>query len=134
MSARWQRGLRYGVAGLLTLALYLAAGAALQALGASLAWTASLPFLLAVAFNYPVQRGWVFRDARPLRASLPRYLVMTGCGLAVNALVLLSLGPRLPLVWVQLAAVVLVVASNAALAFLWVFCVARQPPRTGSQG
>ena len=129
MSARWQRGLRYGVAGLLTLALYLASGAALQALGASLAWTSSLPFLLAVAFNYPVQRGWVFRDARPLRATLPRYLVMTGVGLAVNALVLLSFGPRLPLVWAQLMAVLLVVASNAALAFLWVFCAVGKPSR-----
>lgn len=124
---------RYAAVGLLTLAVYLAAGHAARALGLPFAAEATLPFALAVAANYLLQRGWVFRDPRPTSASLPRYAVMVGLGCLINAMVLAWSPPQLPLWATQLAAAVLVVASNALLAFTWVFLRPDAPEARGSR-
>lgn len=116
------RLLRYAVVGLLTLAIYLAIGELARRLDLAVIWQASLSFGSAVTVNYLFQRRWVFSDHRPMAASLPRYAVMIAVGFVINALTLLALAPRMPLLVAQLAAGLVVVASNALFSFSWVFC------------
>lgn len=115
------RVLRYATVGGLTLAIYIGLGQLLHHAGLSVPWQASLSFITAVAFNYLVQRSWVFDDSRPVRDSLPRYVLMIAVGYAINLAALFSLSPAVPLLAAQLAAVFLVVCWNAALSFCWVF-------------
>ena len=112
---------RYGVVGILTLGVYLLAGQALVAAGATATAIAALSFLSAIAFNYILQKAWVFADVRPVAASLPKYTVMTALGFVINIVALRLLVPVMPLVAAQLASATLVVLSNALFAFLWVF-------------
>ena len=139
MSARLPaRLVRYAVVGLLTLAIYLAMGQIAHSLDLPVIWQASLSFGSAVTINYLFQRRWVFGDNRPMAASLPRYAVMIAVGFVINALALLALAPRMPLVVAQLAAGLLVVASNALLSFSWVFCtrmaaLKSHPTKTGKR-
>jgi putative flippase GtrA len=112
---------RYAAVGLLTFGVYLAAGQAALQLGFPLAARAFVPFTLAVVANYLLQRHWVFEDRRPASASLTRYVLMVTLGYAINLAVLAWAPAHMPLPVVQTAAAVLVVASNAVLAFSWVF-------------
>ncbi|NPC55459.1 GtrA family protein [Caenimonas soli] len=112
---------RYAVVGALTLAIYLACGEVAHGLALPLIWQASLPFIAAVAFNYVLQRVWVFEDSRPTASSLPKYGVMIVIGYVINLLALVALSPRMPLVMAQLTAATLVVISNAFFSFFWVF-------------
>lgn len=116
---------RYGFSGLATLGVYLWAGHLLRGLGMSLAWLAPLAFTLAVTVNYALQKFWVFGDRRRIAASLPRYLAMVAWGYGINSLALVSLASHLPLLWAQVLSAGLVVASNALLAFCWVFAAQR---------
>lgn len=121
------RLLRYGAVGLATFGTYLLAGLALQQIGLPVAWLAPLAFTLAVGVNYALQKSWVFADRSRIASPLPRYLVMIGLGYAVNSLALMALAAHLPLLWAQTLAALLVTASNALLAFLWVFPNRRAP-------
>ena len=112
---------RYAVVGVSTLAIYLACGEVAHGLAMPLIWQASLPFVVAVAFNYVLQRVWVFEDSRPIASSLPKYGIMIVIGYVINLLALIALSPRLPLMVAQLTAAALVVISNAFFSFLWVF-------------
>lgn len=112
---------RYAVVGVLTLAIYLACGEVMHELAWPLFWQASLPFIAAVAFNYVLQRVWVFEDSRPTSSSLPKYGIMIVIGYVINLLALVALSPRMPLVAAQLTAATLVVISNACFSFFWVF-------------
>jgi putative flippase GtrA len=112
---------RYGVVGILGLGVYLLAGQALAAAGATATAIATLSFLAAIAFNYILQKIWVFADVRPVAASLPKYTVMTALGFVINIVAFRLLAPVMPLVAAQLASATLVVLSNALFAFLWVF-------------
>lgn len=112
---------RYGIAGLATLGVYLAAGQLLERLGFPLLWQACVSFLAAVCVNYLLQKTWVFEDRRPAGHSLPKYLVMIGAGAAINLAALSILSTRWPLLAAQLGAVVVVVCWNATLSFCWVF-------------
>lgn len=112
---------RYAVVGVLTLAVYLTAGHLTRWLAASVLWQASLSFAIAVAVNYVLQRIWVFEDSTPISSSLSRYVAMVVIGFLINLLALTALSPVMPLLAAQLAAVVLVVASNGLLSFAWVF-------------
>jgi putative flippase GtrA len=112
---------RYAVVGVLGLGVYLLAGQALAAAGATATAIAALSFLAAIAFNYVLQKVWVFADVRPIAASLPKYTVMTALGFVINIVAIRLLVPVMPLVAAQLASAALVVLSNALFAFLWVF-------------
>lgn len=114
--------------GLLTLAVYLAVGQALARAGFAMSAVAILSFTAAVAFNYGVQKLWVFRDARPVHQSLPKFLVATAIGYAINVAVLMALA-TLPLVVAQLLAAAAVVMSNALFSFLWTFAGRTRGPR-----
>lgn len=115
------RVLRYAAVGLATLAIYLAVGGALHRLGWSIFWQSLLPFGAAVAVNYQLQRAWVFQDTRPLSSTMPRYAGMITLGFAINYVVLSTLSGHWPIALAQLAAATLVVMSNAACSFYWVF-------------
>lgn len=117
----FRRVLRYALVGLATFAVYVAVGALLKGQGMGRAAQASLAFIAAVTLNYLLQRAWVFEDRRPVSMSLPQYAVMIGLGYAINVLAFVILSPRLPLLAAQFAAASLVVLSNAALSFHWVF-------------
>jgi len=119
---------RYAVVGGLTLALYLVCGEVVHGLALPLIWQMSLPFIAAVGFNYVLQRAWVFEDSRPTSSSLPRYGVMIAVGYVINVAALIAFS-RMPLVVAQLAAAVLVVASNAVFSFCWVFFGAKGASR-----
>lgn len=118
--------LRYAVVGVATLALYLALGEALRRLRWPMSALASVPFALAVLFNYLLQRGWVFKDHGPSRSSAPRFAAMIALGYTINYLALATLSSWIPLVFAQVVAACLVVVSNAALSFTWVFVHAIQ--------
>jgi len=113
--------LRYGLVGGLTLVVYLLAGSAFQYLALSLVLAANLAFALAVAVNYLLQRFWVFAGRRSARDSLPRYAVMIAVGGTLNSLALAALCSLMPLFLAQVLTAILIVVSNALLAFLWVF-------------
>lgn len=112
---------RYAAVGGLTLAIYLVCSETVHGLALPLIWQASLPFIAAVAFNYVLQRAWVFGDSRPTAASLPKYGIMIVIGYVINVLALFALSPRMPLVLAQLTAAALVVVSNVFFSFCWVF-------------
>lgn len=112
---------RYAVVGVLTLAIYLACGEVVHRFALPLIWQASLPFIAAVAFNYVLQRVWVFEDPRPTASSLPKYGIMIVIGYVINLLALVAFSPRMPLIVAQLTAAALVVISNAFFSFFWVF-------------
>jgi len=113
--------MRYAVVGLLTLAVYMAIAKAAGGLGLASTGQVSVAFISAVAVNYVLQRSWVFADARPATASLPKYAVMICVGYVVNLFAVEALASRVPMTVALLAAVVLVVISNALLSFTWVF-------------
>jgi putative flippase GtrA len=115
------RLMRYAVVGVLTLAIYLIVGQALNRFEMPILAQASVSFGAAVSLNYFLQKAWVFKDARPTALSLPKYVVMVLVGYVINSLSLIALSPRMPLLLAQLTAVVLVVISNALLSFWWVF-------------
>lgn len=117
--------MRYGIVGVLTLAVYLGAGQGMRWAGLSVAVLGPLAFTLAVAVNYLFQRAWVFNDSRPPAASLPKYIAMVSIGYLINSLVLTSLAVDMPLTLAQCLAALAVVMSNAVLSFLWVFSVTR---------
>lgn len=121
MTQTGSRLLRYATVGGLTLAIYIGLGQLLHHSGLSVPWQASLSFIAAVAFNYLLQRSWVFEDSRSARDSLPKYVLMIAVGYAINLATLFAISYAVPLLAAQLAAVVLVVLWNAALSFCWVF-------------
>ena len=112
---------RYAVVGLLTFAIYIATAAVAGQLGLRRTWQVSLAFFCAVVVNYMLQRSWVFGDTRRATASLPKYGVMICVGYLVNLLTVEALASRMPMTIAMFVAVVLVVISNALLAFTWVF-------------
>ena len=122
--------MRYAVVGLLTLGVYMGIANAAGRLGLTSTWQVSVAFISAVAVNYVLQRSWVFADARPARASLPRYAVMISVGYAVNLFAVEALAAHVPMTVALLAAVVLVVISNALLSFTWVFLNGDAPRKT----
>ncbi len=113
--------IRYAVVGTVTLAIYLTVGALLQIVGVTLICLAPIAFGVAVAVNYLLQRAWVFSDHRPIGASLPKYTLMVAVGFAVNSYALITLSPRMHLLWAQLLSATLVVLCNALFSFLWTF-------------
>jgi putative flippase GtrA len=121
MKSAHARLARYAVVGIATFAIYLGAGQLLDGRGLTPAGLASIAFTAAVTVNYLLQRAWVFEDSRPVSMSLPRYVAMVGMGYAVNAAAFAMLASVLPLIWAQTASASLVVLSNAALSFAWVF-------------
>lgn len=123
MKAPHARLARYAVVGMVTFAIYLGVGGLLNGTGLAPAWIASIAFTAAVTANYVLHRSWVFEDRRPVSVSLPRYLAMVGTGYAVNAAAVVMLSSTLPLLWAQTAAACLVILSNMALSFAWVFRV-----------
>lgn len=117
------RLVRYIIVGLTTMGVYLAAGAVLNASGLSIRWIAPLAFGAAILFNYVMQRQWVFSDARPVSASLPKYVIMILTGFIINSVVIETVATQAPLVIAQVIAAVFVIAANALFLFLWVFAV-----------
>ncbi len=115
----------YTLVGVLTLVVYLGAGAVLQRAGLTIGLLAPLTFLIAVIFNYLSQKLWVFTDLRPVTASLPKYVLMTCVGFILHSLTLVVLTPRMALVWAQSVAIILVVTSNAIFSFFWIFSAKR---------
>ncbi len=126
MTLKWLKMGRYVVVGILTLVVYLASGAVMQRLGLTIGWLGPLAFIVAVTFNYLLQRAWVFADSRPVAASLAKYGFMITIGCIINSLTLMVLASHMPLVFAQLTAVVLVVVSNAFFSFFFVFAIRRE--------
>ena len=121
MSVLTSRPGRYVAVGLATLAVYMGVGRWTHGSAMSDFWQAGVPFAVAVAVNYMLQRSWVFAETSPLSGSLPKYTLMVVIGCAINYLALTWLTPRIPLPLAQLTAVSLVVIWNALLSFCWVF-------------
>lgn len=113
---------RYAIVGIVTTAVYFGVGTTLQFFGLSINLLAFFSFTAAVIVNYIMQRLWVFVDSRPLAESLPRYICMVGIGYCMNGLTLMLLTPSASLLLAQFVALILIIASNAALSFWWVFC------------
>lgn len=112
---------RYATVGVSTFLLYLSLGDALRRLNMPFPVLASVPFAGAVLFNYFLQRNWVFRDERPAVESAVRFAVMVALGYAINYCVLTALSSHMSLALAQALAALLVILSNAALSFTWVF-------------
>jgi putative flippase GtrA len=115
--------IRYASVGVVTLCVYLIAGAVLYRLDFSINWVATLSFTAAVAVNYVLQKMWVFQDSRPVIASLPKYFIMILVGYVTNGFALNASISQFPLPVAQLLAASAVVISNALFLFLWVFAI-----------
>ncbi|MES2786774.1 MAG: GtrA family protein [Pseudomonadota bacterium] len=123
---------RYAVCGVLTSGVYLLAGQFFALQFANAALSSSCAFVVAVVFNYWLQHRWVFALVTPVSRSLPKYALMVGTGLVLNAITVELLTPRLALVSAQLVAVLVVVAANAVLSFGWVFRTGRASDGRGA--
>jgi putative flippase GtrA len=84
--------LRYVVVGGSALALHLAVLRGLLWTRACAPWAASaIGFVIACAFNYTLQRLWVFRSDRSHAVALPRYIAITTVMLGVNTVLFATL-------------------------------------------
>jgi putative flippase GtrA len=105
---------RYVLVGLLAVAVHYAVliglveATALRKLPASVSG-----FCLAIPVNYYFQHSWVFRSGSAHATALPRYLVVTACGLIINAIAFSAmLGLSVPYLLAQAVAIVLVTGFN----------------------
>jgi putative flippase GtrA len=119
-----RRLVRYGVAGGCAAATHLGTLTALVELAGERPVVAStVGYVLAVAVSYLLQRAWVFDRRGRHRRLLPRFLAVTGVGLALNTVVL-GVGTEvlsLHYVAAQAVALVLIPVSNYLLNSLWTF-------------
>lgn len=83
----------------------------------------SVGFLCGFVVSYLLQRQWVFASDRAHTQTLPRFSVVVGLGLALNATVLWFGTEYLShhYVWVQLAAFAVAPCNNYVLHTLWTF-------------
>jgi putative flippase GtrA len=115
---------RFGVVGVVTaLVHYGLLYAGVEALQLNVTLASSLGFVVAVIFNYLMHYSWTFEHSAPHGRTLARYLVMIGCGFVINGAAMYS-GVQLlgyAYLWVQAAALVLVIGWNFTVSNLWVF-------------
>jgi len=107
---------RFALVGLGGTAVYYALLWSLVELGGvPVLGASSVAFCVVVAENYLLHRRWTFASRVPHRAALPRFVLVAGCGAALNGAVM---GACLRLGWhyllAQTLALALVVACNLA--------------------
>lgn len=84
-------------------------------------WASTTGAVLGAGTNYLLNRR-VFASARPHAAALPRFAVVAGCGLAINAAVLAALvALGAAALAAQLAATAAVLGSGFVLNRYWTF-------------
>ena len=84
--------LRYVIVGASALAIHLFVLQALLLMQACAPWIASaIGFIVACAFNYTLQRLWVFQSERSHAIALPRYVAITTFMLGVNTVLFATL-------------------------------------------
>ncbi|GLK83728.1 GtrA family protein [Ancylobacter defluvii] len=100
----------------------LASGAGIDPVAASTAG-----FLTGGVVNYLLSRSIAFRSDRPHREAAPRFFLVAGCGLVLNALMMAGFtrGLSLPYLPAQLVATGLLVLWHYAGNLLWTFRPAR---------
>jgi putative flippase GtrA len=116
--------LRFATVGLLATGIYLGAVTLLSRwLELSVPIAATISFVLVVTINYLLHYFWTFRSRRHHGSAVPRFLVTSVGGLAINYAVV-ALGTR----WLQLSqtpvlflGIGFVVLWNYALSKFWVF-------------
>ena len=123
------RLIRFGIVGVLTALIHLGVlylGVEVAQLEPTLA--SSIGFVICVIFNYLMHYSWTFavaegEDQVPHGRALGRYLVMIGCGFALNAGIM-YLGVHW-LAWhylvTQTLAFALVITWNIVVSNVWVF-------------
>jgi putative flippase GtrA len=97
--------LRYVIVGVAALGIHLVVLRTLLLADACAPWVASaIGFILACAFNYTLQRLWVFRSGRSHAVALPRYAAITIVMLGANtSLFAMLFGLGLPPLMAQTA-------------------------------
>lgn len=122
---------RFGAVGVLTAAIYfgilwLGRGG----LHLDLPVAGALAYAVALPVNYLLHRNWTFRSSRSHGDAAPRYAVNFVWGLTVNFGFLHAARdlPPLPMVAVQLAAIVCLSVSSYLIMAAWVFVAGRAAP------
>lgn len=118
------RLVRYGFAGSASFLTHLAVLIALvEIVGLDPVLSTTVGFLTSIAVSYLLQHWWVFRSAVPMHQAFPRFLLVTGAGLALNSLIM-GFGIRVMVqhyLLVQLVAFAAVPVSNYLLNRAWTF-------------
>lgn len=94
-----------------------------QFLGLAATPASAIGFALSAGYNFLASYHYTFRGRTPLRAALPRYALVVGIGLVINTAVF-DVGLHvfgLPYLLAQVAATVVVLVWNFALARSFVF-------------
>ena len=119
-----KRSFRFAVVGVTTAALYyglLYSGVEFLALNVVL--TSSVAYVIVIAVNYLMHYSWTFGATSPHTTALKRYLVMTGCGFFINALIM-YIGVSILLLnylLIQTVAMAVIIVWNYCLSSIWVF-------------
>lgn len=119
-----QRSLRFALVGIATAALYyglLYAG--VELLNLNVVVCSSAAYVVVIVANYLMHYSWTFAAASPHTTALKRYLVMTGCGLLINGLIMYVGVSMLQLNYllIQTVAMAVIIVWNYSLSSLWVF-------------
>lgn len=118
--ARLTRFVLVGVLG--TLAYYASLAVLVEVCGLPVMLSTSIAFVLVTLENYLLHRGWTFRSEAAHGEALPRFLLMSAAGFAINWMVMsLGVGLGFHYLLVQGAAIAAIVAWNFAISSYWIF-------------
>lgn len=115
------RIVRFALAGLAAALTYVAAGLALEALGAPPAVSGAGAFLLSAGVSFALQRGWTFGDSGPVHQAMGRFLAVQAMNLLIAAWAHAALSAALPSLQRYALVAVLLCVTNYLLFRGWVF-------------
>ena len=92
-----------------------------NALGVRLVLASNIGFALSALVNYLLTARLTFRSAQSHRVTAPRFFLVAGTGLALNAMLLTVLAPRLHIAVAQILTTLGVLIWNYSINALWTF-------------
>jgi putative flippase GtrA len=116
-------GLRFGLVGLGSVAVYFGVLIALEPVIAETAALTATSYVASAVFNYTLQSTFTFRTSAASAKSLLRYLGMHGICMGVNSgLMLIAVDVyAINLVGAQLGVTAIVAGLSFGLSYLWVY-------------
>ncbi len=116
--------LRFGLTGASTALLFFVLVYLLfEQLGVDVVLASTAACTIALVYNYKLHYSWTFKSATPHGRALFRYLVMSGCGVAINSLAMYVTTQNLALHWLyaQTLAGAAMISWNLLVSAQWVY-------------
>jgi putative flippase GtrA len=118
------RLIRFALVGVSTAALFLLLVFLLhESLGINVVVASTTACIATLVYNYNLHYRWTFRASAPHGQAMLRFLVMSGCSVIINAILMYAATEVFVVHWLvaQISTGAVMVAWNLVLSSLWVY-------------